>query len=156
MPCASERSSVIASWRLARTSSIIASASAGSSTTASFASRSLTASDTRCCCAPSCRLRSSLRRSASPAATIRTRDARNSSLVVAQLIERRLERCVELHVVKRETDLTGQLGQHPIVVLVERRPIGRSFTHDQPEQLAAVGDRSDASRCHERRVDQPG
>ncbi len=42
-------------------------------------SRTLTASATRCCCAPSCRLRSMRRRSASAAATNRPRDACNSA-----------------------------------------------------------------------------
>ncbi len=52
---------------------------AGSSATTSLASRRLTASATRCCWAPSCRLRSTRRRSASPLATTRARDARSSS-----------------------------------------------------------------------------
>ncbi len=107
-----------------RISSIIASASAGSSSTASLARRSLTASATRCCCAPSCRLRSSLRRSASPAATMRARDCCSSSLRVAQLVERCLQRSVELDVVQGEADLAGQLGEHAVVVFGERLAVG--------------------------------
>ena len=45
----------------------------------SLASRRLTASATRCCWAPSCRFRSTRRRSASPLATMRARDSRSSS-----------------------------------------------------------------------------
>ena len=80
MPWASARSSWMASWRLPLISSIMAMASSGSSSTASRVRRSFTASATRCCWAPSCRLRSSLRRSASPAATMRARDCCSSSL----------------------------------------------------------------------------
>ena len=45
----------------------------------SRARRRFTAIATRCCCAPSCRLRSTRRRSASPLATMRARDWRSSS-----------------------------------------------------------------------------
>ena len=87
MPWASDRSSAMASCTSPRTSSIIASAPSGSSPTASPARRSLTASATRCCWAPSWRLRSSLRRSASPAATMRAREARQLFVGLAQLVE---------------------------------------------------------------------
>ncbi len=51
----------------------------GSSWIRLCSSRSCSAIPTSRCCAPSCRLRSSRRRSASPAATIRSRDACSSS-----------------------------------------------------------------------------
>ena len=57
----------------------IASSFSGSLPTSMDASRALTARATSSCCAPSCRLRSSLRRSSSWAATRRSRDERRSS-----------------------------------------------------------------------------
>ena len=62
-----------------------------------------------------------------------------------QLVERRLQRGVELDVVQGEADLAGQLGEHAVVALGEGlavRPGGR--TTMRPEQLAGVGDRGDA------------
>ena len=55
----------------------------GSRSSCALASRSCSASDTSRCCAPSCRLRSSRRRSASPACTMRARDAASFSCASA-------------------------------------------------------------------------
>ena len=79
MPWARSRSSWIVSFTSAASASSISDAVAGSSERRSFASRRFTASATRCCCAPSCKLRSILRRSASAVATMRAREARSSS-----------------------------------------------------------------------------
>ena len=78
MPRASSRSSsrLVASSSCARSSS---SASFGSSPARERAERSSSASATSRDCAPSCRSRSSLRRAASPASTIRAREACSSS-----------------------------------------------------------------------------
>ena len=79
MPCARSRSS----WMVALTSSAswssIVAAVCGSSVMMSRVMRRCTASATRCCCAPSCRSRSTRRRSASALATILERDWRSSS-----------------------------------------------------------------------------
>ena len=48
----------------------------------------------------------------------------SSSLVLAQLVERGLQGGVELHVVQRQADLAGQLGEHPVVLLGERLAVG--------------------------------
>ncbi len=102
MPWASARSSAIAAWTSPLISSIIAIASAGSSSTASRARRSFTASATRCCWAPSWRLRSSLRRSASPAATMRgARLPAAPRCACCSSSQAGLEGGVELHVVQR-------------------------------------------------------
>ena len=78
IPRASSRSSASdsASSALAVVSSCAAS---GSSPTRFCSRRNCMAIATSRCCAPSCRLRSSRRRSASPAATIRSRDALSSA-----------------------------------------------------------------------------
>ena len=57
--------------------------------------------------------------------------------LAADLVERLLERGVELHVVQRETDLAGELGEGLVVVLVERERTVGPADHDQAEQLAA-------------------
>ena len=79
IPRASSRSSAsdCASWSLAVVTS--ASAADGSRRMRPWMSCSCRASATSRCCAPSCRLRSSRRRSASPAATMRCRDACRSA-----------------------------------------------------------------------------
>ena len=41
--------------------------------------------------------------------------------LLAQLVERGLQRGVELGVVQGEADLAGQLGEHPVVLVGERR-----------------------------------
>ncbi len=55
----------------------------GCVSTRARATRSLSASETRCCCAPSWRLRSSRRRCSSPASTSRARDAIRSARACA-------------------------------------------------------------------------
>ena len=87
---------------------------------------------------------------------MRARDARSSSLAVAQLVERCLQRGVELHVVQREADLAGQLGEDPVVVLGERRRRRRARDDDEAEQLAAVGDRPDDVASGSARSIKPG
>ncbi len=79
MPWARSRSSWTAPWRSSPSWSSRSRAAAGSVSATCRASRTVTASATRCCWAPSCRLRSILRRSRSAAATTRAREARNSS-----------------------------------------------------------------------------
>ena len=53
------------------------------------------------------------------------------------LVERLLQRGVELHVVQREADLAGELGERLVVVLVERQRAVGPAHHDHAEQLAA-------------------
>ena len=79
MPWASSRNSWIVSWTSPASWSSISRPASGSSTMMSLASRRFTASATRCCWAPSCRFRSTRRRSASPLATILALDSRNAS-----------------------------------------------------------------------------
>ena len=72
--------------------------------------------------------------------------ARRTKLVglAAQLVERGLQRRVELGVVEREPDLSRELGEHAVVLLAEGvRTLG-ALDDDEPEQLAAVADRRDA------------
>ena len=56
------------------------------------------------------------------------------------LVERGLQRGVELHVVQGEPDLTGELGEHAVVLVVEALGPRCPPRHDQPEELARVGD----------------
>ena len=79
MPCASSRSSVSAWASSFENSSSRRSASAGDVRSFAWASRSPSESATSRCCAPSCRLRSSRRRSVSLASTMRRREAASSS-----------------------------------------------------------------------------
>ena len=60
------------------------------------------------------------------------------------LVERLLQRGVELHVVQREADLARQLGERLVVVLVERQRAVGAAHDDHAEQLPAVRDRRDA------------
>ena len=118
------------------------SSDASGSLSASFrAKRTLTASATRCCCAPSCRLRSIWRRAASEAATMRARDSCSSSAWWRSSSSDSLEGGVELDVVQRQPDLAGQLGQHRVVVDRELVGVGGPHRHDQPEHVARVGGR---------------
>ena len=64
--------------------------------------------------------------------------------LAAHLVERLLERGVELHVVQREPDLTCELGERLLVGLGELQRANRASHHDQAEQLARVGDGRDA------------
>ena len=80
MPWARSRSSWMVSFTASPSASSISAAASGSSARMSLVRRRFTASATRCCCAPSWRLRSILRRSASPVATMRAREVRRSSL----------------------------------------------------------------------------
>ena len=116
--------------------SSISAADSGSSSSMSLARRRFTASATRCCWAPSWRLRSILRRSASPVATMRAREACRSSLARLQVLEALLEGGVELHVVEREAHLAGQLGEHAVVLLGELVAVVGPLDHEQAEQLA--------------------
>ena len=68
------------------------------------------------------------------------------------LVERVLQRRVELEVVEREADLAGELGERLVVLLVERGVAERAAHHDHPEQLARVRDRRDPDRRIELRV----
>ena len=49
------------------------------------------------------------------------------SVAELQLVEAGLERGVELHVVQRQRDLAGELGQHPVLRLGERLAVGASW-----------------------------
>ena len=71
--------------------------------------------------------------------------ARRAELVglAPHLVERLLQRGVELHVVEREADLAGELGERLVVVLVERQRAVGPAHDDHAEQLARVGDRRD-------------
>ena len=79
MPRASSRSSEIASSSSRSAPSSSSSAPSASSSSRVRAVRSVSASETSRCCAPSCRLRSSPRRSAMPTSISRMREARSSS-----------------------------------------------------------------------------
>ena len=82
MPCASSRSSRSAWFSIVMVlSSSVASCSSSVSRAALAASRSRMPSETRCCCAPSCRSRSMRRRASTPASTMRWRDWRTCSSV---------------------------------------------------------------------------
>jgi hypothetical protein len=66
--------------------------------------------------------------------------------LAAQLVERTLQRGVELGVVHRQSHLAGELGQHPVVLLAkDDGPFGAGHD-DDAEQLAGVADRRDAQR----------
>ena len=73
---------------------------------------------------------------------------RHAQLVVgdAQIVERGLQRGVEPRVVERERDRTGELGEHPILFVGERRVAGAARADDEPEQLAGVRERRDPQR----------
>ena len=86
--------------------------------------RSWSATETSRCCAPSWRLRSSRRRSASPAATRRSREARSSR---EPLLGLRLQP----RVVERDRG-RGRDGLHELRIVVERRVV------DEHRELAAV------------------
>ena len=144
MPCARLRSSCTASWRSRPIWSSIVLACSGSVSAIWRASRTPTASATRCCCAPSCRSRSMRRRSVSVASTMRARERAQLVGLAAHRVERLLQRGVELHVVQREPDLAGELGEREVVGLVERQRAVRAAHDDQAEQLARVRDRRGA------------
>ena len=112
-----------------------ASAEEGSRRMPAWIRRSCSASATSRCCAPSCRLRSSRRRSASPAATIRCRDACSSA-------SRACDLGVQVLVLQRDGG-GGADGLDELGILVERRVV------DERGDLAAValdgGDRAVAA-----------
>ena len=72
--------------------------------------------------------------------------ARGSQLVglAPHLVERLLECRVELDVVQRETDLARELGEHLVVVVVERQGALAAPHDDEPEQFTRVRDGRDA------------
>ena len=85
------------------------------------------------------------------------------------LVERFLEGGVELDVVQRQADLTGELGEHGVVVGRELVAVGRPHRHDEPEDLARVRRGRDAEHgvlasrqqarqpdLHPRRARDPG
>ena len=81
--------------------------------------------------------------------------ARRSQLIglSLHLVERLLERGVELHVVQREPDLSCQLGERLVVGVVERCRPGRAVHDQQTEELARVRHGRDA---HDRLVRRVG
>ena len=82
MPCASSRSSLSAMFSMVMVpSSSVASCTSSVSLAVLAARRSRIPSDTRCCCAPSCRSRSMRRLASTPASTMRWRDWRTCSRV---------------------------------------------------------------------------
>ncbi len=112
MPWASARSSAMASCRLPRTSSIIASASVGSSATDVLGEAQLDRQRDEVLLGAVVEVALEL----APLRVAGGHDAgaRGAQLVVglSQLVERGLQGGVELHVVQGETDLAGELGQH--------------------------------------------
>ena len=60
------------------------------------------------------------------------------------LLERFLERGVELHVVERERDLAGELREHPLGLVRERDRVRGPLRDDQPEQGPGVDHRRHA------------
>ena len=101
-----------------------ASASAGSLRMRLWIIRSWSATDTSRCCAPSWRLRSSRRRSASPAATMRSREARSSA-------SRSCGLRLQARVVERDRR-RGRDGADELRIVVERRVV------DEHRELAPV------------------
>ena len=140
MPRASSRSSE-SEWASSSLAVVTSSCADGSSPTRFWSSRSCSAIPTRRCCAPSCRLRSSRRRSASPAATIRSREALISASWAPVSASRR---CVVDRDRGRRRDRLDQLG-----IVVERRVV------DERAERAAValdaGHRSLAAGLHHHR-----
>jgi hypothetical protein len=61
--------------------------------------------------------------------------------LLAQRVQRGLQRGVELGVVEGQAGLAGQLGQHAVVLVGEGVRAGGPFHHDEAEQLARVADR---------------
>ena len=61
-----------------------------------------------------------------------------------QVLEALLQRGVELHVVEREADLAGELGEDAVVLLGEVVAVGGALDHEQAEQLAGVRGRRHA------------
>ena len=116
---------------------------AGSVSTSWRASPTFTASATRCCCAPSCRLRSMRRRDSSAAVDDAAPGGLQLLVALPQRLEAGLQGRVELHVVERQADLAGELGEHALVLVGEGVRVRRALDHDEPEQLAGVGDRRD-------------
>ncbi len=56
------------------------------------------------------------------------------------LVERRLQRRVELDVVEGEADLAGKLGEHAVLLLTEVITVPRPFGDDEAEHFTGVGD----------------
>ncbi len=129
MPCASSRSSWMVSWTSPASWSSISMPASGSSTMMSLASRRLTASATRCCCAPSWRLRSTRRRSASPLATILARDSRSASACLRTSSSVVCSAVSSWELWRASPTCRARSVEHPVVVLGERVAIdGRSTT----------------------------
>ena len=59
--------------------------------------------------------------------------------LLAQLVERGLERRVELRVVERQAHLARQVREHAVVVLGEEVVPGGPFDDNEPQQLARHG-----------------
>ena len=150
MPRASSRSSASELGQLVARGGDELLGRGGSSRTRFWSSRSCSAIPTRRCCAPSCRLRSSRRRSASPAATIRSRDALSSA---SRASDSACSRVVLDRDRGRRADRLDQLG-----VVVERarrrrarRPRGRRARR-RDRALAAARQRDRARRRRRRRL----
>ena len=107
----------------------------------SLARRRFTASATRCCCAPSWRLRSTRRRSASPLATILARDSRRASACLRTSSRVVCSAVSSWELWSAKPDLARQVGEHAVVVLGERARHRRPLDDDQAQQLAGVADR---------------
>jgi hypothetical protein len=60
--------------------------------------------------------------------------------LLAQLVERRLQRRVQLRVVERQPDLPGEVGEHPIVVFGEGGVSRDALDDDESEQFPGVAD----------------
>ncbi len=154
MPCASSRSSASVACTSPRSSSSIVETVAGSDSTSWRARPTFTARATRCCCAPSWRLRSIRRRDSSAAVTMRNREAWSSwfrSCSVSRLAwsaESRRTLC------EREADLAGELGEDPLGLVGERHRVLRPLGHDQAEQDPRVHDRRDPHDCVAAVLDQ--
>ena len=101
-----------------------ASASSGSARTRRWIMRSWSATETSRCCAPSWRLRSSRRRSASPAATSRSREARSSA---SRVLDSACSRASSSVIAAAAATASDELR-----IVVERRVV------DEHRQLAPV------------------
>ena len=138
MPRASSRSSSSA-WASSSPARANASREVSSSgSQARAASRRLSASETSRCCAPSCRLRSSRRRSASPASTIRAREAAS---------------CVaRLGVGERLGGELGEVGEPLLGARRERLGLDAGDDHRAPQPAAELHRRGDGAAEAEARA----
>ena len=143
MPCASSRSSTFARSALSSASRISAGSAGSPRSSAPHASLRVMIVWTRRCCAPSCRSRTTRRRSSSVAATIRARDAASSArlalfeIAVATSSVNSASRCLD---VVGQRPALGDAGAHH----------APEFAGDDDRGARALADPGRADRRHDR------